>query len=87
MTKRKSATRDQGDADVRALLEVSEAERIASYDARGRKFETLGETELMRAWVAAFAHWAQPPHDRTRNDLHDDLSAELHIRNRPILLR
>lgn len=81
MTKRTSATRDRGDADVRALLEVSEAERIASYDARGRKFETLGETKLMRAWVAAFAHRAQAPHDRTRNDLHDDLSAKLHIRN------
>jgi hypothetical protein len=65
---------------VHSWVNSSSVDDIADYAARGRRYETISDSELSSAWVQAFKASAQNIHNKEQRRLQIDYGAELSLR-------
>jgi hypothetical protein len=72
--------RDRAAAMVDAFLEHRRMEQTKDYLGRGRRFAALDVGQLSEDWIIAVRSWLARK-DREREQMMDDLTAELQLRS------
>src|SRR5260370_11999721 len=70
---------DRTAAMVHAFLQNRSMEQTQAYLVRGRRFATLDAGQLSQEWITAVRSWLARK-DRAREQVMDDLTAELQLR-------
>ena len=65
---------------IQSWIESESVDDIADYAARGRRFATLSDAELLEAWVGALKKSARNFQNTRVRDMHSDYTSEYRLR-------